>query len=200
MAHAVEAYGPAILFLTIVLESAGLPLPGETGLIAAGVLASQGHLNIASVIVLAAIAAIVGDGIGYWSGRLGGRHLLHRWPRVARYAARVIPPAERFFERHGGKTVFLARFVTGLRVAGAWIAGVTRMNWWRFLCWNAAGGIAWAAGIGLIAYVLGRTAADLLGQYSLIVGAVADAAVALAGVHVLRCHARRQHQAVPVRL
>ncbi len=200
MAHAVEAYGPVVLFLAIVLESAGLPLPGETGLIAAGVLASQGHLDIASVIVLAAIAAIVGDGIGYWSGRLGGRRLLHRWPLIAGYAARVIPPTERFFERHGGKTVFLARFFTGLRVAGAWIAGVTRMNWWRFLCWNAAGGIAWAVGVGLTAYFLGRTTTDLLGQYSLIVGAVADAAVALAGLYLLRCHARQQHQAAPVRL
>src|SRR5213593_851195 len=121
------------------LESSGVPLPGETALITAGIFASRGDLVIEEVLVLAAAGAIVGDNIGYWLGREGGRRLLERWGPLRRLADRVLPPAERFFKRHGGKTVFLARFVTGLRVTAAWMAGISRMHWWEFLLWNAAG-------------------------------------------------------------
>ena len=69
--------------------------------------------------------------------------MLYRYERAARFADRVLPPAERFFERHGGKAVFFARFFGGLRVTGAWMAGITRLSWWRFLVWNAAGGVVW---------------------------------------------------------
>jgi membrane protein DedA with SNARE-associated domain len=116
---------------------------------------------------------------------------------VAAYADRVVPPTERFFQLHGGKTVFVARFITGLRVAGAWIAGVTRMDWWRFLCWNAAGGIAWAAGIGFLTYYLGRTTAGLLGHYGLVVGGVADVAAALVGLHLVLRHLQPGHRVAP---
>jgi len=185
MEHLVEAYGPMLLFLLIFLESAGAPVPGETALIAASLLASRGQRRIGSIIVVAATAAIVGDSAGYWIGRWGGRRLLRRWPLLASYADRFLPRAERFFARHGGKTVFLARFITGLRVAGAWIAGATRMNWWRFLCWNAAGGLTWAAGTGFLVYYLGRAASDILGHhYGVILGAVGIAAT-LGGFHLL---------------
>ncbi len=197
MIEAIETYGLVMLFLAILLESAGVPLPGETGLITASMLASRGHLDITSVILFAAVAAIVGDSVGYWGGRLGGRRVLYRWPVVAAYADRVVPPTERFFQLHGGKTVFAARFITGLRVAGAWIAGATRMDWWRFLCWNAAGGIAWAAGIGFLTYYLGRTTTDLLGHYGLIVGGVADVAAALVGLHLVLRHLRPGHRVAP---
>src|SRR5436189_102692 len=122
------------------METAGVPLPGETALIAAAVFASQGHLSLTELIVVASAAAIIGDNIGYWLGRKLGRGFLQRYGVVRRFSERVLPPAERFFERHGGKAIFLARWFSGFRIAGAWIAGFAHMPWWRFFLWNAAGG------------------------------------------------------------
>jgi membrane protein DedA with SNARE-associated domain len=186
--HFIADYGLWFLFGIVCLESAGLWLPGETALIAAAVFAAKGHLSIAGVIAVAAVAAIIGDNIGYWLGREVARPLINRWERLRRYADRVLPPAERFFERHGGKAVFLARFFGGLRVTGAWMAGITRMEWWRFLVWNAAGGIVWAVGVGLLAYYAGKAAADALaryGVYAAIAGGIA-VVVAIAALHVWR--------------
>jgi membrane-associated protein len=165
-------YGLILLFLVITAESAGVPLPGETALIAAAILTTQGHFNIVEVIVVAAAAAIVGDNIGYWLGRQGGRRLLEKWSVTRRYAERVLPPGERFFLRHGGKTVFLGRFVAVLRVTAAWLAGVTHMPWWRFFLWNAAGGVVWATGVSLLAYYFGQAAADAVARYGLYGAAV----------------------------
>jgi membrane protein DedA with SNARE-associated domain len=92
----------------------------------------------------------------------------------------VVPSAERFFERHGAKTVFFARFLAGLRITAAWMAGISHMPWWRFFFWNAAGGIVWATGVGLVAYFFGHAAADAIAQYGLIGAAVAVAAAVLA--------------------
>jgi membrane protein DedA with SNARE-associated domain len=163
-------HGLFIVFVLIAMESAGVPLPGETALIAAAVLADQGHYSIEVVIAVAAIAAIVGDNIGYWLGRKGGRPLLRRIPLVRDHFDRVLPPAERFFQRHGAKTVFIGRFVAVLRVTSAWLAGISHMAWGKFLFWNAAGGIAWAVLVGVVAYVLGRAAADAVNRYGLYAG------------------------------
>jgi membrane protein DedA with SNARE-associated domain len=159
-------YGLVILFLLVAVESAGIPLPGEIALITAAVLARH-HYSIVWVIVLAAAGAIVGDNIGYWLGRYGGRALLARFEVTSRYAAKVLPPAERFFARHGGKTVFFGRFISILRVTAAWLAGMSRMHWWQFALWNAAGGIIWATGTGLVAYWAGKAAAEAIGKYGL---------------------------------
>jgi membrane-associated protein len=188
LTHFIEHYGLVFLFAIVCLESAGLWLPGETALIAAAVYAANGHLSIAGVIAVATAAAIVGDNIGYWLGREVGRRILYRFARLRRIADRVIPPAERFFARHGGKAVFLARFFGGLRVTGAWMAGITRMEWWRFLVWNAAGGVVWAVGVGLIAYYAGKAAADAIARYG-VYGGVAVAVVfvlAVAAIHFWR--------------
>jgi membrane protein DedA with SNARE-associated domain len=166
--HSQWAY--VLLFAMLALESFGLPLPGETTLIACAVLASQGALSIGWVIVVAVAAAIIGDNLGYWTARRGGRSLLARFGVTQRYAERYLPRAERFFARHGGKTVFLGRFVAVLRVTAAWVAGLSRMRWWRFLAWNAAGGIVWATAVALIAYFLGETAAKAIGRYGLYAG------------------------------
>ena len=145
-----------------------MPLPGETALIAAGVLASQGRFHsIEVVIVVAALAAIIGDNVGYWLGRKGGRALLERTPFVRDAFERALPPAERFFERHGPKTVFLGRFVAFLRITSAWLAGISHMPWWRFFFWNAAGGIVWATLVGVVAYKFGEAAAEAINKYGL---------------------------------
>ena len=166
MTHFFTHHGLPLLFVVVMLESFGIPLPGETALIAFGVLASQGHYGIAWVIVVAAAAAIIGDNLGYGLiGRLGGRKLFERWGWLRRYAERVLPPVERIMERHGGKTVFFGRFIALLRFTAAWIAGLARMTWWRFLFWNALGGIVWATGVGLASYYGGHKAADAIKTY-----------------------------------
>jgi len=166
--HFITNHGLPLLFLVVLLESFGIPLPGETALIAFGVLASQGHYSIAVVIVVASAAAIIGDNLGYWLiGRWGGRALFRRWKWLNAYADKVLPRAERLMERHGGKTVFFGRFVSVLRYTVAWIAGLAHMNPWKFLLWNAVGGIAWATGVGLLAYYAGGAAADAIQRYGL---------------------------------
>jgi membrane protein DedA with SNARE-associated domain len=166
--HFLETYGLAVVFLVVMLESSGVPLPGETALVTAGVLASTGHFDIVAVIAVAALAAIIGDNIGYWLGRKGGRRLLMRWGPIARHAAKALPAGERFFAKHGGKTVFFARFIAVLRVFGAWIAGMTKMDWRKFLLWNAAGGICWAVGVGLASYYFGKAAVELIVRWGTI--------------------------------
>ncbi len=157
-----------LLFAVVLLESFGIPLPGETALIAFGILASQGHYSIIWVIVVAAAGAIVGDNLGYWViGRWGGRALFERWAFLRRYSERFLPAAERLMARHGGKTVFFGRFVTVLRYTAAWVAGIGRMEWWKFLFWNAAGGIIWATAVGLVAYYSGHAAADAIQRYGI---------------------------------
>ena len=164
MTHLIEhhqSWALVLLFLLVGVESAGVPLPGETALVASGVLASQGKLNIVAVIVVASSAAILGDNGGYWLGRLGGRKLLERWSFVNKHAEKVLPRAERIFAKHGGKTVFFGRFIAILRITAAWMAGISHMPWWRFLLFNAAGGILWATLVGLVAYYSGEAAAQI---------------------------------------
>ena len=156
-----------LMFVLLTLESFGLPVPGETALIACSVLASQGSLSIVWVIVVGVLAAIVGDNLGYWAARKGGRPLLERHRLTRPYAEKYLPRGERFFAKHGGKAVFLGRFVAVLRVTAAWVAGISHMHWWRFLAWNAAGGIVWATSVALVSYYLGDAAASAFGRYGL---------------------------------
>jgi membrane protein DedA with SNARE-associated domain len=196
MTHLIEDYGLLILFLIVAAESSGIPVPGETALITTGVLASQGHFEIEWVIVVAAAAAIIGDNIGYWIGRKGGTKLLDRWAFTRRMRDRYMPPAQRFFNAHGGKTIFLARFVAVLRIFGAWIAGITHMPWWRFLLWNAAGGICWALLVGLVSYYLGQAAADAIQKWGLIGAGIAVglAVLLFLGIHYLSKRVVREEE------
>jgi membrane protein DedA with SNARE-associated domain len=184
----VHHYGLFALFLVVMLESGGVPLPGETALVAAAIFASQGDLNIAEVIVVGSAAAIIGDNLGYWVGRTGGRKVLMRFGPLRRWTERVLPWSERFFQRHGAKTIFLARFFSVLRVTAAWLAGISRMHWWTFFLWNAAGGIVWAVLVGLVAYFVGHAAADAIGRYGLLGGAgvVVLIVLAVGGIHLWR--------------
>jgi membrane protein DedA with SNARE-associated domain len=168
----ITQHGLPLLFVVVMLESFGIPLPGETALILFGVLASQGDYSIASVIAVAAVAAIVGDNLGYWViGRLGGRALFQRNRWLKRWSDRLLPRVEGIMQRHGGKTVFFGRFVAILRFTAAWVAGLGRMPWWRFLFWNATGGIVWATAVGLVAFYGGKAAADAIARYGLFAAA-----------------------------
>ena len=187
--HFFISHGLPLLFVVVMLESFGLPLPGETALIAFAVLAAEGHYSIAWVIALTAAAAILGDNLGYWLiGRLGGRALFDRWTWLRGYADRVLPKAEKLMQRHGGKTVFFGRFITVLRYTAAWVAGLGRMPWWRFFFWNATGGIAWAVGVGLVAFYSGKAAADAIQHYGLYAAAVVVAVLVIGfvGFHFFR--------------
>jgi membrane-associated protein len=174
----VARIGLPVMALVIAGESMGLPLPGETALIAAAILASRGKLDIVPVIALAACAAIVGDNIGYLIGRRGGRRLLLRVPRLRPHAERALAVGEPFFARHGPKAVFLGRWFAGLRIAAAWMAGINQMRWPSFLFWNATGGIAWAVSVGVLAYALGHSAERLLKT----AGAVGAGTIVVGGI------------------
>jgi len=163
----VHESGYPLLFVLVACESGGLPIPGETALIAASLLASHGTLSIELVIPIAACAAIVGDNIGYQIGRRGGRWLLERPGRLHSSRLRVLERGEPFFARHGPKAVFLGRFVLGLRVWASWLAGITRMRWPSFVLWNALGGVCWATLVGLAAYLLGSSASNAIEAFGL---------------------------------
>jgi membrane-associated protein len=157
-----ETIGYPLVFALIAIETMGIPVPGETALITASIVASRGRLDIEVVIALAAAAAILGDNVGFAIGRKLGRRLLTAPGPLLHHRRRVIAIGEPFFDRHGPKAVFLGRWVTGLRITAAWMAGVTRMSWPTFVFWNALGGIAWATSIGLLAYFVGHTAETIV--------------------------------------
>jgi membrane protein DedA with SNARE-associated domain len=170
--------GYPVLFLLVAIETMGVPLPGETALFTAGILAARGDLSIEIVIAVAATAAIVGDNVGFLIGRRVGRRLLLREGRWASQRRRLLELGEPFFARHGPKAVFLGRWLTGLRITSAWLAGVNRMAWPTFLFWNALGGICWATSVALLAYFLGRGAERVVNA----AGAGGAVAVVLGGV------------------
>lgn len=168
LTHFFTHNGLPILFVAVMIESFGVPIPGEASLITFAVLASEGHYDIRWVIVTAAAGAIIGDNLGYWLiGRLGGRELFEHWQWLHRYSQRILPRGEALMERHGGKIVFFGRFVSVLRYTVAWLAGLSKMSWLKFLSWNAAGGIAWATAVALIAYYLGRAVITEIERYGL---------------------------------
>jgi len=153
----IEHYGYLVILFGVMLESTGVPLPGETILLASGVLVQQGHLDLGDAIVFGILGAVIGDQIGYWAGREGGRPFVLRWGRYVLITSERLARAEAFFERHGGKAVFLARFFSGFRVFGALVAGISRMRWGTFILYNALGGAVWATAVVLVGYFLGSS-------------------------------------------
>lgn len=178
--------GYGALFGLIFVESAGVPVPGETALLGAGVLAGAGHLALPLVIVVGAAAAILGDGLGYWLGRRGGRALLLRDGRLAGHRRRAVAKGDRFVARHGAKTVFLARWVPGVRVVAAVMAGASAMPWRRFLLFNASGALVWAGTVASLAAVLGPAGAAAYSTACIV------AALATGAITALRERARRR--------
>lgn len=157
LAHLLGRYGYAIVFGGVLLENAGLPVPGETVLLAAAFFAHQGAFALPKVIGVAVAAAILGDNLGYWIGRRGGRALAERHGRLVGLTAPRLAALDAFFDRHGAATVFLARFVSGLRVFAALFAGMSGLPWPRFLVYNAAGALAWATTVGVAGYLFGQS-------------------------------------------
>jgi membrane protein DedA with SNARE-associated domain len=179
-------YGYAVVFVGVFLENAGLPVPGETALLAGAALSRSGALFLPWVIATAIAAAIFGDNIGFLIGRRGGRVLLDRFGSKLGLTPDRLVEFDRFFDKHGAKTVFIARFVTGLRVVGAVLAGASGLPWGRFLLYNATGAVAWATTFGAVGYFLAyswETLEEWIGRSGL---ALLAAVAIIAVVAVLR--------------
>ncbi|MGH8283573.1 MAG: DedA family protein [Gammaproteobacteria bacterium] len=149
-------YGYPVIFLVIFAESFGLPLPGQTLLIAAALLAEHGKLNITLVLLTAFLAAVIGDGCGYWIGYLGGRRLILRFGKYLRIGEPQVRRMENAFLKYGGWFVSFARFFEVLRQVNGIVAGAAAMPFRRFLLFNAGGALLWVAVWGLGTFHLGR--------------------------------------------
>ena len=166
-----SSYGYLVVFLLVMVESLGIPVPGETVLIGAALYAGSTHkLEIWWIVVLAAVGAIVGDNIGFAIGRYGGAKLLLRYGHKVRLDEKRLKLGIWVFRRHGGKVVFWGRFVSILRTYAAFLAGTNNMGWLRFLVFNAAGGITWATVFGLAYYEFGSTLKSLSTTIDIVLG------------------------------
>ena len=189
-------FGYVVVGVVVALEGMGIPLPGETALILAAVYAERTHqLHIAFVIAAAGVGAIIGDNIGYWIGREVGYRLVLRFGRYVGLNEKRIKLGQYLFQRHGGKVVFVARFVAVLRTIAPLLAGLNCMPWRRFIPANAAGGLLWATVYGSGAYFLGRGIEHAAKPAAIAIGVVAVIGL-VAGVMFLRRHeARLQEEA-----
>jgi membrane protein DedA with SNARE-associated domain len=185
-------YGYWVVFFGVFLENAGVPVPGETALLAGAALAHFGRLSLPWVIAVAIGGATLGDNLGFLIGRRAGRGLAERYGRWFGLSPRRLEQFDRFFERHGGRTVFIARFITGLRVFGALLAGASGLRWPTFFFYNATGALVWATAVGIAGYLLGESWDVLerwIGRSSLIALAAVSIVVVVA---VLRARRRKE--------
>jgi membrane protein DedA with SNARE-associated domain len=168
--HLLQVVGYPAIALFVFIECVGIPIPGETMLLfAAFYTATDPHLHISLVILSAAIGAIVGDNVGYYIGRTGGRAFVQKFGRFFFVKMEHLDQAERFFTRHGAKTVFFGRFISLLRIWSAMLAGMNRMPWRTFMLYNGLGGIAWALYVGVLGYIAGRYFHEHFDQIDLVV-------------------------------
>jgi membrane protein DedA with SNARE-associated domain len=189
-------YGYLAVFFFVGIESIGIPVPGETMLVTAAIYAgTTGRLSIFWVIVASSAGAIVGDNIGYTIGRTGGYRLLKRYGRYIRLEENRLRLGQYLFHKHGSKVVFFGRFVSVLRIFAAFLAGVNRMHWRRFLIFNAAGGIIWSTIYGTAAYLLGQQLLRLSGPVDLVLAIVGVAVIIAVIVFLRRNEARLQREA-----
>jgi membrane protein DedA with SNARE-associated domain len=185
--HLLSQYGYAAVFILVAAESLGIPLPGETILIAAGIYAGSTHrLSVWLIFAVAASAAIIGDNIGFWIGDKGGYRLLRRYGRYIRIDTTKIKIGRLIFARHGPKVVFFGRFVSVLRTYAAFLAGTLKMRWRKFLFWNASGGIVWAAIYSFAPYAIGNSIDAISTPADIALGAAAVGIVVASIVMVRR--------------
>lgn len=189
--HLLHTYGYYAVFVLVAMESLGIPLPGETILIAAGIYAGTTHkLSVYAIFAVAALAAVLGDNIGFWIGDRGGYRLVRRYGHYVRVDEAKIKVGRLVFDRHGGKVVFFGRFVSVLRTYAAFLAGTLKMRWRRFLGYNAAGGVVWAAVYSFVPYAAGNAINRASHTVTIVVGVVA-AIVVVAFAVVVRRKARQ---------
>jgi membrane protein DedA with SNARE-associated domain len=151
------AYGYWVVFFGVMLENAGLPIPGETILLVAGYFASEGHFNIGLVMLIAAVGAVCGDNVGFAIGHHYGRGILLRFGKYILLTPKRLEHLENYFKSHGNKTILVARFITGLRVFAALLAGASGMRWRIFLTYNVAGAVLWSIVITTLGYLFGQS-------------------------------------------
>jgi membrane protein DedA with SNARE-associated domain len=182
-----DALGYPAAGLGILVESAGIPFPGETMLLAVAAYAARGRLDIRLVVVLGAVGALLGANLGYGIGYLGGRPFVERMGRLLRIGPSHFARSELFFARYGGLTILFARFVLGLRTWASVMAGMSRMPFWKFQVFSALGGVAWAIVIGTVGFTLGSNwgLVDRLVRY-LGLGGLGVAAAVIVAVLLLR--------------
>lgn len=157
LTHLFVSYGYWVVFFGVMLENAGLPVPGETILLAAGFFASTGHFKVLLVMLVAMTGAVLGDNAGFAVGRRFGRGFLLRYGRWVFLTPRRLARISSFFERRGDKTILFARFITGLRVFAAIFAGASGMRWRIFLIYNMAGALLWSVVITMLGYLFGHS-------------------------------------------
>jgi membrane protein DedA with SNARE-associated domain len=188
-------YGYAVVFAGVLLENTGVPVPGETILLAGAALAQFGRLSLGGVIATAIAGAVLGDNLGFAIGRQGGRALAERYgPRLG-LSHRRLAEFDRFFARYGARTVFIARFITGLRVVGAVLAGASGLRWTTFLFYNATGAIVWTIVVATAGYFLAYswdTLEHVVGDVAVAGFAVVALLVALAVVRMRRTRAESE--------
>ena len=189
-------YGYLAVFVFVGIESIGIPVPGETMLVTAAIYAgTTGRLSIFWVIVASSAGAIVGDNIGYVIGRTGGYRLIKRYGPYIRLEENRLRLGQYLFHKHGSKVVFFGRFISVLRIFAAFLAGVNRMHWRRFLLFNAAGGIVWSTLYGTAAYLLGQQLLRLSGPVDLVLAIVGIGVIIAVIVFLRRNEARLQKEA-----
>jgi len=155
--HYMLIYGYWAVFFGVMLENAGLPVPGETILLVAGYFSSTGEFNIALVMLIAAVGAVIGDNIGFAVGHHFGRAFILRVGRFVFLTPKRFEHMENYFKSHGNKTIFVARFITGLRVFAALLAGASNMRWRTFLFYNVTGAILWSIVITTLGFLFGES-------------------------------------------
>lgn len=193
LAGPIGHYGLWAILALVMIEDFGIPLPGETVLIAGAIYAGSGRLNVVAVGLVGFVAAVVGDNIGYAIGRSGGRALVNRWGKYVFLTPTRLDKAEAFFNKHGGKIVVFARFIEGLREANGLIAGITEMYWLKFLAYNVLGAALWVGVWVSIGYFSGQhitTVYNAVTSYSLY--AAIAAVVIIAAWITVRMRRRRR--------
>jgi membrane protein DedA with SNARE-associated domain len=194
--HLVHTYGYAAIFVCILLESIGLPLPGESLMIAVALYAARTHqLDIFAIVPLAAAGAIGGDQIGYLIGRWIGYRMLVRWGRKVGMTDERLDLGRFLFRKYGGGVVFFGRFIAILRTCAAVLAGANKMPWHRFLLWNALGGLGWTALYGFGAYALGDEVQHIRGPVGIGIAAIGAAALLAGAVFIHRNQTRLMEDA-----
>lgn len=183
----ISTYGYWAVFGLVGLESLGIPLPGETVLISAGIYAGHTHkLVVVAIFAVASAGAIIGDNVGFWIGDKGGFRLLRRYGHYVRVDEAKMKIGRYIFDRHGGKVVFFGRFVSVLRTYAAFLAGTNKMRWRHFLVYNAAGGVVWSAIYAFGSYAAGNGLRKVSGTANIILGVAAAVAIVTAIVVVRR--------------